>query len=296
MEKKMFIRNQRKAILIATLVYLGIILITGTLAQENINDKLNKISGDTYAILHNDFDLQNQRHIYVENASKEENIFVRIRLQEFLDLSSSEDRIVEESNWVTHISESIHLDNEMNNQGDYEFHLQFNWVMGGQKYYLPSNELESGVAENDLNDYHPEKANHTKLSQTEKQRIKQTMFAEIITMDEYFQLSGNKERLEYIGWVFDNDGWIYWSQPLEAKEATGLLLQAIVPKKEIRKNNYFYAINVVMEAVDIIDLNMWMEVDEKNKELGLPSVVDGRQTELGSENAIKMFALIIKNH
>lgn len=71
---------------------------------------------------------------------------------------------------------------------------------------------------------------------------KETTDGKVITMEEWLDLPEE----EQIGafWVYDNDGWAYWAQPIEPGETTGLLLNSIKPQRE-PDEEWYYAINVV---------------------------------------------------
>lgn len=69
--------------------------------------------------------------------------------------------------------------------------------------------------------------------------------AEVISMDEW-KNTKNSEMGAY--WVYDDDGWAYWAEPLAPKEATGLLLKGIEKGKIPQK--WYYAIYVEGQIVD----------------------------------------------
>ena len=54
-------------------------------------------------------------------------------------------------------------------------------------------------------------------------------------------------------WVYDTDGWVYWSQPIKAGETTGLLLDNI-ELNQVMDDSWYYAINVVAQFVTADDL------------------------------------------
>ncbi len=54
-------------------------------------------------------------------------------------------------------------------------------------------------------------------------------------------------------WVWDEDGWAYWAQPIQPGEATGLLLDGIELKSTL-SDSWYYGINVVGQFVTADDV------------------------------------------
>ena len=54
-------------------------------------------------------------------------------------------------------------------------------------------------------------------------------------------------------WVYDTDGWVYWSQPIAPDTATGLLLDGI-ELNQVMDDTWYYAINVVAQFVTADDV------------------------------------------
>ena len=54
-------------------------------------------------------------------------------------------------------------------------------------------------------------------------------------------------------WVYDTDGWVYYSQPIKPDTATGLLLDGI-ELKGVMDDSWYYAINVVGQFITADDL------------------------------------------
>jgi len=62
-------------------------------------------------------------------------------------------------------------------------------------------------------------------------------------------------------WVWDEDGWFYWPEPVLPQTATGLLLDKIVEKMPVSGKSY-YAINLVGQFVDA-DQDSWGKPEVK---------------------------------
>lgn len=59
-------------------------------------------------------------------------------------------------------------------------------------------------------------------------------------------------------WVHDNDGWIYWANPLAPKSATSLLLDNL--DVTFPNDDMYYAINVISDFATAEDLDKWENV------------------------------------
>ena len=257
------------------------LLFSTTYALSESLQGLNRLgSGDSgkSAVLHNDYEGGTDKRIYVENSSDDTELYVRIRLQEYMDLESWSDRELTDEHWQTHIpGELPQIDNPLNSTLA-EYHDRFAWGMGGEAWYLPSPGF-SGVENNlSVDGGTPYAA--------------KTFNAEVITMSEY-QTKTETQKMLFVGWVYDSDGWAYWSLPLVPNTATGLLINSVTPDSLAEKLGYYCAIKVTMEAVDIDDLGMWTTPSGNEDGLGLPSILDmTTQSELATNDAIDMLNLI----
>ena len=88
----------------------------------------------------------------------------------------------------------------------------------------------------------------------ETHTAQKTKTASVISMAEYWEMTDN-DRAAFSGWVYDTDGWAYWSQPIAPKTATGLLLDKIEMKNEATPTDeWYYAINAVAQFITADDL------------------------------------------
>ena len=60
-------------------------------------------------------------------------------------------------------------------------------------------------------------------------------------------------------WVYCDDGYFYWSSMLAPGATTGLLLNQVDSLPALDKESYYYAINALLESVDIKDINTWLK-------------------------------------
>jgi|AKZA01.1.fsa_nt_gi hypothetical protein len=98
----------------------------------------------------------------------------------------------------------------------------------------------------------------------------------VIGMAEYNALTV-EQKLDFVGWIYDTDGYAYWSQPLQPETETGLLLNSVYVEQILEEFDFYYGINVVLQAVDKDDLPMWTE--------GAGSVIDGSTTDKSTPDA-----------
>lgn len=270
--------RRRIAILLSAVLSAALIL-SGTYAWYASENEVNKFSqkgADRYVILHDDFKGGPEKLVYVENTGTAADVYVRIKLQEYMDLTSWTDRDIKPSEWLTHIPGASPDTSSTVSPGLEPFHENFHWSMGGSAWYVPSVE-KNGVENNPGVD-------------KDTPGAKKTLTADVILMADYKDLTA-EQRKQFVGWVYDADGWAYWSQPLKAKTATGLLLNAVTADVSLKDNDYFYAINVIMEAVDKNDLAMWMVPSGAHDGYGKPSIVDpSKKALLATNSAIIMLA------
>ena len=87
--------------------------------------------------------------------------------------------------------------------------------------------------------------------QDQSHTAQKTLTASVITMNTYNAMS-NEDKDAFVGWVYDADGWAYWSQPIKKGTATGLLLDKVSTKD--KADEWYYGINVVAQFVTANDL------------------------------------------
>ena len=119
------------------------------------------------------------------------------------------------------------------------------WQLGEQKtadaiYDADTNDTDEG-------DGAIESTNITKKN--ESHTAKATGTATVMTMQEWIAAGSNPGAY----WVWDEDGWAYWAQPIQPGEATGLLLDGIELKSTL-SDSWYYGINVVGQFVTADDV------------------------------------------
>ena len=200
----------------------------------------------------------------------------------------------DETTWTTHIPGESELGEgtELGFADGYEtFHKYWKWSFGGSTTYMPTFNKDNTNLTADINGtyagkegtsghyddyvnynteeykttgkigtatYTPETDGGESVTLEETHAAKETLTAAVITMAAYSEKSA-EEKAEFIGWVYDSDGWAYWSQAIEPGTATGLLLDKVENATKngvqlIPPKNSFYVINVIGEFVTADDI------------------------------------------
>lgn len=78
----------------------------------------------------------------------------------------------------------------------------------------------------------------------ENHDTKQTLKSKVITMEEWLT-----KPVKGDFWVWDEDGWAYWANPINPDSATGIFLDGIARTEEIINEEWYYGINVVAQFI-----------------------------------------------
>ena len=155
------------------------------------------------------------------------------------------------------------------------FHEYWKWTMGGETVYMPTFNKNKDSLKADINgtwegivvgdsvhydDYqtytngqtvsgdavYDDDANDVEDNNTytisESHTAKPTQNAIVLTMKQWKAMGSPVGRY----WVYDEDGWAYWAEPILPGEATGLLLDEIRLTGDLSEDCY-YSINVVAQ-------------------------------------------------
>ena len=281
---------------VTVLICILVALVSGTFAWQALTSAINPFSNTQSEIpeeipapganLHDDFDVEmGNKDVYVENTGIDP-VYIRVKLQELLDITTDEEPDV--LVWHTHIpgtrvadcDEGFH-DAFTDDTGD-----AFEWTMGNDeernyRSIIGTAAWNSAADREELDTLVADAFGDAQAANkvdTSAGTIKRLPASEVISMTEYNALP-NKTSFE--GWVYDTDGYAYWSQRLQGGEATGLLLDEVsIPFDE----TYYYAINVIMEYVDVHDLPAWLNGSETIK----AGSNEGQTTVEASEDAKAM--------
>lgn len=108
-------------------------------------------------------------------------------------------------------------------------------------------------------------------SENKTHTAKATENAQVISMAEWKNLSTEEKQTGY--WVYDTDGWAYWSKPIQPGTATGLLLSEIELSKSPQED-WYYGINVVAQFVTADDVGIKNETGFFDTEKGTEPTED----------------------
>ena len=278
------------------------VVLTGTFAWQSVSQMAkNEITGESNpgGRLHDDFNGQN-KDVYVENFTDPDDdgvaIYARVRLDEYMEVGTgaglktgSADYDAKQAaslvagadindvkTWTTHVPAGT-VGNCTN-----DFHLYWNWDMGGQTVFMPTfdknkdslaadingtydgtdaaddvhyddyvayadGDQKTGNAVYDADDNSVDEGDAavegTNIATVEETHTaKATQTATVITMAEW-KAAGSQPGAY---WVYDVDGWAYWAQAIQPGEATGLLLDGVNLKRDPGED-WYYAINVVAQ-------------------------------------------------
>ena len=82
------------------------------------------------------------------------------------------------------------------------------------------------------------------ITEEETHEIAKTLTSKVITMEEWLK---NPVKGDF--WVWDEDGWAYWANPINPDSATGIFLDGIARTEEIINEEWYYGINVVAQFI-----------------------------------------------
>ncbi len=199
-----------------------------------------------------------------------------------------------ETTWTTHIPEESELGEGTASglaNGEETFRKYWRWTFGGSTTYMPTFNKDNTSQTADINGtydgkegtsghyddyvdystdeykttgktgtavYTPETDGGEAVEVEETHTAKKTPDAEVITMATY-NAKSTEEKAAFVGWVYDTDGWAYWSQAIEPGTATGLLLDRVENATKngvpfVPQKSSFYVINVIGEFVTADDI------------------------------------------
>jgi hypothetical protein len=274
--------TKRKALTLATSLSLVTLIVGSTFTWTSLNSqKVNEWRGSSTSSgsggsLHDDHDNDKgndpMKDVYIENWG-DKPIMARIKLSEYMetggdgddvgDITSSNGQYFQAPNdkatpllddalimpdklinWSLHIPAAD--DPADCGKG---FHAYWQWVMGGQKYYMPATDQQKQDAEQN---------NGSVVSQPDTVNAgtagaKQTLMTDaVVTMDQYMAMSDADANRNM--WIVDSDGWAYWSNLIRPNTATGMLLSKVNRTAAPILQNYYYAINVEAQMVDMASM------------------------------------------
>ena len=268
-----FVMNKNKKKLFssgAAIIFTLMILTGGTFAFLGQSTALNPFSRDDTiepeptleagANLHDDFAGMDgvsalgdtTKDIYVENTG-ERNVFVRIRLYEELDGEGAKlfipklnnTGVIQGAGNIAGFEWTLGSTTPKDYKSITETAEWNDLVAPGQNTQLVADAYGSAVGT--IADTSP--SSIPVAGQTQDQ-------SGVISMRQYTALNA-VQKAAFVGWIYDVDGFAYWSQVLTPGTATGRLLTTVnIPGTGVR--TYTYNIVAEMEYVDRIDIGAWL--------------------------------------
>ncbi len=261
------------AVATATALFLGGTFAWQSISQTALNEKDAVINPG--GRLHDDFNGSN-KDVYVENFA-DEPIFARVRLDEYFEITMNKNTPAEttevittgaskddKSSYLTHYFDQTNLTDEY-----------WDWATGGSTKYMPTFNKNKDSLKADINGtYENDYVDYSQITDLTKDAIydidsnnieddgvqiieethstNTTEDGTLISMSEWLDMYSEGQATDNY-WVYDTDGWVYWSSPIQAGTATGLLLDGISLKNKM-DDSYYYAINVTGQFVTADDV------------------------------------------
>ncbi|MDD3360430.1 MAG: Ig-like domain-containing protein [Hespellia sp.] len=251
-------------------------LMTGTFAWQAVANAVNPFKG-TAGVggnLHDDFDGSTTKKIYAENTGKAD-IYVRVQLSEFLKAGAgagdTDITALKDTDYTLHIPKTSAADcGNQNKDADTLFHGTdyFKWTMGNdqateEKSITGTTEFTGAASQTDRDNLIADALGSATVgNKADTSKSTETLAVpatQVLTMAQYKALAA-AEKTAYTGWIYDTDGYAYWSKPLAAGASTGYLLNGVTIPAE-NTLDYAYAIKATMEYVDKTDLGAWTDGD-----------------------------------
>jgi len=275
MRKTKRIRRIEKSLFaFAAVIIAAAIMMGGTYAWKDFTQaKTNKFRGFTDAdvTLHDEFDGVN-KDVFVENSGTAV-IYVRIRMDEYMEVGGAPfdttAHVRDKGTWMPHTYHGTAAEDCGHMDEYHRFHDYYTWEMSGAQRNFSQG--TPGLVYAKLDADGKVEANPAGGQPT-------AAAAAPIRMSEYFPLK-NKEIMgtamsaEELAkwmpatttgcWLLDDtpggDGWAYWSMPLLPGTATNLLLDSVTKTDREPTDDWFYGIDIKLQAVTENDFGRWAE-------------------------------------
>lgn len=260
------------------------------------------------------------KDIYVENFTKLSkngvSIYARIRLDEYMEFGQGagiwgENGEKAETNLAVPVIANAKLEDKSTwstykyQDTNSPFRRYWQLSFGGGTVYMPTFNKNIDSIETDVNGtFEANFADHVDYDEGQKvmddafylersesgevtvkkvietHKAVSTPQSEVISMKEWLNLEEKDKTGDY--WVYDNDGWAYWANPIESDQATGLLLDQIMRTEVSFQDDWYYAINVVAQFITYDDIGVEDNTGFYDSKEGVPP----------SKNALKLLKKI----
>ncbi len=272
--------HKKPLMALAASIIIVAIMLGGTFAWTDFTQsRANKFRGSTDAdvTLHDEFDGEN-KDVFVENSGSQ-TIYVRLRLDEYMEIGGTSfvaaSNVKDKTTWIPHTYDGTAIGDCGQVDAKHLFHSYYDWEMTGAQRKF--NEGTPGLVYSKLG-ADGKVDTSSGLNDTAAENAP-------ITMSEFLRLEGQaydsmslEDKALWDGkvmtgcWILDdtdtveNGGaWAYWSVPLAPGEATNLLLDRVLKTTKEPVDDWFYGIDVKLQAVTSNDFEKWNSVDLKYK-------------------------------
>ena len=123
-------------------------------------------------------------------------------------------------------------------------------VVGDERHDNDSNDVEEMIEDPATGEKTPDDST-VKIIEDQTHTVTDTLYGSLISIEDWASLPDNMKVGPY--WVYDNDGWVYWAQPIQPGTATGLLLDGI-ELRTVMDDGWYYAINAIAQFITADDL------------------------------------------
>ena len=272
------LEKQRKALYLGIVTILVVaILVGGAFAWTDFTQsKTNKFRGtsDADVTLHDEFDGVD-KDVFAENSGTAP-IYVRIRLDEYMQIGGvsfvESSDIRDKTTWLPHTYDKEDASDCEQVAPGKCFHDFYTWEMSGaERMFLEGTPglvytklASDGTVDTDPEGGKPTAASATPITMTKFISLKQQAEAGTLTDPESEDAKAWKAVTETGCWILDDSvsaslggGWAYWSVALAPGAATNLLLDSVEKSSELISDDWYYGIDVKLQAVTKSDLDKW---------------------------------------
>jgi len=290
MRRAHYAKSRNKKPLFAAVAAIVVVaaMIGGAFAWSDFSQsKTNKFRGTTDAdvTLHDEFDGVN-KDVFVENSGTS-TLYVRVRLDEYMEVGGTSfdpaADVKDKSTWMPHTYDAAsHLDCE-HVDALHMFHSYYTWEMSGAArnyaegtpglvYSKLKEEVVGGktveVVDTNPTGGKPMQAAAAPVTMSKYLALKTA--AESQTAQDWGWQAAITDPADQAIWTAltttgcwilddhaDGGGWAYWSRPLVPGTATNLLLDSVNPTTKEPDDDWYYGIDVKLQAVTANDFSKW---------------------------------------
>lgn len=287
MRRAHYARKSKKP-LVASIAAILVVaaMIGGAFAWSDFTQaKTNKFKGSTDAdvTLHDEFDGTN-KDVFVENSGTSP-IYVRVRLDEYMQIDSKSfvptALVKDKSTWTPHTYDEAAIEDcEQVTAPEHLFHSYYKWEMSGAERNF--NEGTPGLVYSKLgadgkvdltSGTNPTAAASAPITMSKYLALK--TLAESQTAKDWGWQAAITDPTDQVIWtaatttgcwilddtdtVANGGAWAYWSVPLAPGAATNLLLDSVAKTVKDPTDDWYYGIDVKLQAVTANDFAKWNE-------------------------------------